>query len=120
MPRIPVHGNVDVAPVTAKEFDKIAAVHRELRGQYEFLPAPSPEHYCQYCPVDPHTVRYILVMLGNLRNEALGYAVNTPIDRPESAIVRFVTVNAIDAMLIAISAQFATEHDTKLLRSNYE
>jgi hypothetical protein len=119
MPHISIHGDVEIVPVSRESFTQVMNSHLENKDKYERLPSPPANHFCHNCPIDVHTIRYVLVMIADLRDGALAAALHTPMDQNVAALVRFEMVNTLDLVMAAICGQFDPESGERM-KENYE
>lgn len=114
-----IHERVELEPIDHAGFLKIMLRHQKAGKLLERLTPPPEDHQCTYCPIDPHTMRYVVLMLANMRNATLKVAMDTPMSDAATGFYRFAYVDALDTVLASVCGEFAPEIGQKLLE-NYE
>jgi hypothetical protein len=110
---------VELTPLNRQGFLTTMLRHQEAGAKFERLPVPPDDHSCVYCPIDPHTMRYVVKMLTIMRDATLKVAMQTPMNDAATGFYRFAHVDALDIVLASVCGEFAPELGQQLME-NYE
>lgn len=112
-----INQRVAIEQIDRKLFRRVFDQYRELGKKLERFATPPPEHRCDNCPIDPHTMRYVVLMLAHLRNASLSDAMNTQMSDAAAGYYRFAAVNTLDLAIAAVCGEFAPELGEDLMEN---
>lgn len=109
MPVFHLHADIEIKPHAREDIQRIVDKNAKTGARLERFPVPPKDHQCTGCPIDPHTMRYVLALMEAVRDHYLARGLNTDINDHVNGFMLFHTVDTIDSLIAAVCGSLAPE-----------